>query len=177
MPVTRERKEEQVQELRGLFESSEAVIVMEYRGLSAMKMADLRNRLRPLNTRVVVAKNTLALRTLTELGMPQPEEILTGTSLFGFCRGEIAQSVSTFTAFARENEFLKFKGAMVGHSVLGPQQAVALRELPPTSVVRAQLVGALQAPASGLVNLLDGALQSILHVLRARTEQLEEAAA
>jgi hypothetical protein len=42
--------------------------------------------------------------------------------------------------------------------------------------LRAQLVGTLQAPIVGLVNVLSGTMRGFLNVLNARSEQLEKAA-
>jgi large subunit ribosomal protein L10 len=177
LAVSKDKKSKQLQELRGLMESSQAVIVLDYRGLTAMNMVDLRGKLRPLNSKVMVAKNTLVLRSLGELGMPQPEELLQGPSLYAFCQGEIADAVRAFTSFAREHEPLKIKGAVVGHSVLDARAATALRDLPSTQALRGQVVGSLQAPAAGLVNLLDAALSGIVYALRAHAEQLEKTVA
>jgi large subunit ribosomal protein L10 len=65
---------------------------------------------------------------------------------------------------------------MVGQSVFGDAGVQALTELPTKDQLRAQVVGTLQAPIVGLVNVLSGTLRGFLNVLNARSEQLEKAA-
>jgi large subunit ribosomal protein L10 len=50
-----------------------------------------------------------------------------------------------------------------------------LSQLPGRDQLRAQVVGALQAPISGLVNVLAGPVRGFLTVLNARIGQLEQA--
>ena len=52
----------------------------------------------------------------------------------------------------------------------------ALTELPGKDQLRAQVVGALQAPIVGLVNVLAGPVRGFLTVLNARIGQLEQSA-
>ena len=177
MAITKEKKQESVSELKDLLSRSQAVILTEYRGLTAGQMATVRNKLRPFNSRFMVAKNTLVARSLTELGNPAPEELLQGPTALGFCFGDFREPVRVLMDLARETDILTIKGGLVGHSVLNKDGAQALTTFPSTEALRAQVVGGLQSPASGLVGVLDGALRGLLYVLDARTEQMGEAAA
>ena len=49
----------------------------------------------------------------------------------------------------------------------------ALTELPSKDQLRGQVVGTLQSPMSGLVNVLAGTMRGLLNVLNARSAQLE----
>ena len=177
MAITKEKKQESVVELKDLMGRSQAVILTEYRGLTAGQMAMVRNRLRPFNSRFMVAKNTLVARSLTELGNPAPEDLLKGPTALGFCFGDFQEPVRALMDLARETDILTIKGGLVGHSVLNKEGVQALTTFPSTNTLRAMVVGGLQSPASGFVGVLDGALRGLLYVLDARTEQMGEAAA
>ncbi len=177
MAITREKKEQQVSELKDLLTQSTAVVICDYRGLTAVQMANLRNKLRPFKARVMVAKNTLVLRTLAELGMPQPEEMLQGPSSFSILYGDLAAPIRALLEFRRDNEALVVKGGILGSQIMDPARVQLLVTLPGIEVLRAEALGGLQAPMAGLLGIFDGALQGLVGVLHARTEQMEKASA
>jgi large subunit ribosomal protein L10 len=177
LPVTKEKKHETVEQLKELITRSQVVILSDYRGLGAQKMAQLRNKLRPLDSKVTVAKNTLVLRSLEELGLPQPEDTLQGPTAVSFCFGDLGAPVRAMLEFAREAEFLKVKGGLMGSYVMSVDQVMSLPYLPATDAVKAMALGSIQSPASSFVGVLDGALRGLLYVLDAHAEQLGPAEA
>ncbi len=177
MPVSNDKKQETIQELKDILARSSVVVVAEYRGLTAPKLAQLRNRLRPLNSRFLVTKNTLVLKTLEELGSFQPEHLLEGPSALGVAFGDMAQPVRTMLDFARENEAFKIRGGWMGDRLISKADVQMLPSLPATDVLRAQAIGNIVSPLSGFVGVLDGALRGIIYVLQARADQLGEATA
>ena len=178
MPATKEKKQETIEELKELLARSSVVVVSDYRGLTATQMSQLRNRLRPLHSRFLVAKNTLVLKSLEEMGLPfQPEELLQGPSALGVVFGDTAQPVRTLLDFARENDKLKIRGGWMGERLISKADVLMLPSLPATEVLRAQALGNVVSPLSGFVGILDGALRGLLYVLQARAEQLGEATA
>ncbi|MBC7261138.1 MAG: 50S ribosomal protein L10 [Chloroflexi bacterium] len=177
MPVTREKKQETLEELKELLTRSTVVIFSDYRGLTASQMHELRKKLRPFNSKFLVAKNTLVSKALSELGMPHPTEMLEGPTALGFCFEDFHQPLRTMMDFAQESEILKVKGGLMGEHVLQPEDVKALMTLPEPAVLRAEALGAVQSPLSGLVSLLDTVLRELVYVLDARAEQLGKAAA
>ena len=176
MPVSKDKKQETIQELKDLLTRSNVVIVGEYRGLTAAQLSQLRNKLRPHNSRFLVTKNTLVLKTLEEMGSFQPEDILQGPSALGVVFGDMAQPVRTMLDFARENEAFKIRGGWMGDRLISKGDVQMLPSLPATEVLRAQAVGSVVSPVSSFVGVLDGALRGLIYVLQARAEQLEPAA-
>jgi large subunit ribosomal protein L10 len=177
LAISKEKKEQVVAELKELLKASKATVLSDYRGLTAAQMADLRSRLRPFDSRFLVAKNTLVLRSLEELGLPKPEDKLQGPTALGLCFDEVTQPLKTLMEFARETELLTVKGALLGDRVIEARDVQTLSMLPGLEVVQAQMLSGLQSPMSGFVGLLDAALRGLLYVLDARAEQVGEAAA
>jgi large subunit ribosomal protein L10 len=175
LPISKEAKNRQVEKLSALLGESNAVVVLDYRGLSAAQMAQLRSQLRPVQGRLVVAKNSLIRRSLRELGMPIADNLLTGPSAFNFCLGDLAGPVSAIAGFARDNDALSIKGAIVDGSVLDAAAATDLKDIPTPEVLRSQVVGGLQAPFASLVDVVNRALQELAFVVNARVEQMETA--
>jgi len=175
LPITREKKQETIEQLKEMLTRSKATIISDYRGLTASQMSRLRSKLRPLDSKLLVAKNTLVLKSLEELGLPQPEELLQGPTALSFCFGEPNQPVRAIMEFARETDILSIKGGLLGSRVMTVDDVKLLPTLPSEGVLRAEALGSLQAPVAGFVGLLDGALRGLLYVLNARAEQLGQA--
>jgi large subunit ribosomal protein L10 len=72
---------------------------------------------------------------------------------------------------------MPIKNALLGDRLLAPADVTRLAELPSRDVLLAQVVGTMNSPISGLVNVLAGTLGSLLGVLEARRNQLEEGGA
>jgi large subunit ribosomal protein L10 len=176
LAISKDKKQQVVAELKEMLTRSKAVVISDYRGLTAGQMADLRSRLRPLESRFLVAKNTLISRSLQEVGLPALEEMLQGPSALSLCFGEFSQPLQAMREFARESETLRIKGGLLGDRVLDVQDVQVLAELPGTEVVQAQTLASVQAPVSGFVGLFEGALRGLLHALNARVAQMGEAA-
>jgi large subunit ribosomal protein L10 len=177
LAISREKKQQVVAELTEMLTRSNAVIISDYRGLTAGQMAELRNRLRPFNSRFMVAKNRLILRSLEEAGLPKPEEILRGPTAMSFCFADLGQALQEMGKFGKETGLLKIKGGLLGDRILDVQDVQVLTDLPPQGVLHAQTVASVQSPISSFVGLLDGALRGLLYALDARAEQMGEAAA
>lgn len=177
MAISKEKKQQVVAELKEMLTRSNAVVMSDYRGLTAGQMAELRNRLRPFDSRFLVAKNRLILRSLEEVGLPKPEKILQGPTAMGFCFGDLGQALQEMANFGKETGLLKIKGGLLGDRILDVHQIQVLTDLPPQRVLHAQIVAGVQSPVSSLVGLLDGALRGLLYALDARAEQMGEAAA
>jgi len=176
LAINRKTKETLVNGYVEKLQRSQAVIVTEYRGLTHKQLEVLRRDLRGCESELAVSKNTLLARALKEVGLPVPEALLTGPTAVAFCYNEIAAPAKVLTKFAKDSKVMVLRGGMVGASVFDEKGVQVLTELPSKDQLRALVVGTLQAPIVGLVNVLSGTLRSFLNVLNARSEQLEKAA-
>jgi large subunit ribosomal protein L10 len=176
LAINRKKKETLVSGYTEKLQRSQAMIVTEYRGLTHKQLEGLRRDLRGCESELAVSKNTLLARALREVGQPVPEALLTGPTAVVFCYNEIAAPAKVLTKFAKDSKIMVLRGGMVGPSVFDASGVQALTELPSKDQLRAQVVGTLQAPIVGLVNVLSGTLRGFLNVLNARSEQLEKAA-
>ena len=74
---------------------------------------------------------------------------------------------------ARETRVLEIRGGiMQGRSISG-SDIEELAKLPPLEVLRGQVLGAVIAPLSSLVALVNAPLQNLYGLIDARIEQLE----
>lgn len=174
MAITKEKKVDLVNEYVEKLQRSQTVIVAEYRGLRVKQLQELRRELRGPGGEVVVAKNTLISRALTEVGMPAPETLFNGPTAVAFVYGDVAGVAKAMNKFAKDTKILVVKGGLMGQSIFDESGVQTLSELPSREVLLAQLLGTIQAPIAGLVNVLAGTVRGLVNVLNARSQQMEE---
>jgi len=171
LPLTREKKEQMVAEYVRLFSNSQALVVVDYRGLPMKVINKLRADIRPAGSKFMVVKNTLARIALQQAGLAVPQDLLKGTTAITVCGPDVAATVKALKAVAQDTKVLQIKGAILGRSVLDAAGAEALADLPPREVLLAQVVGAIQAPLSGLVTVLSAPMRGLVTVLKAYADK------
>jgi large subunit ribosomal protein L10 len=174
--VSREKKEKLVSWYTDLVSRASAAILTDYRGLTMADINQLRNKLRETQGEYHVIKNRLMKLALKEAGLPVPEDLLEGPTATGFCFEEAPAVAKVLLDFSKESKTLVIKGGLLGDRIISADQVTALAELPPREVLLAHVMGAIQAPASGMVRAIAGSIRGILYVLKARVEQLEKQA-
>jgi large subunit ribosomal protein L10 len=177
LAISKEQKREIVADYVEKLSRSQAMIVTDYRGLTVADMTAVRQNLREVNSVFQVIKNTLFERALSEAGINVSTEQLKGPVAVGFCFGEVPAVAKALMDFARESQILKVQGAILGDRFLNPDEVKSLAELPPREVLLAQLLGTVQGPMSTLVSTIAAPMRELAQVLRARSEQGQEAEA
>ena len=126
-------KRENIDMLCEALKKSDAVIIVEYRGLTVKKISEVRRLIRKAGGEMKVSKNTLMRIALQECGMVQAPEYDFGPNGYVISYGDAAAVAKAVRDFAKEkgNEALVVKGAILGgQQVLNQQQVFALADLP-----------------------------------------------
>lgn len=173
-----EAKRQAIDELVEKIKSSQAIYLVEYRGLSVAKSTAVRKQVRATEGEMKVAKNTLMRIALRETETPTADAIDTGPNAYVFAYGDAAATAKALRDFAKEkgNEALVIKGGILGNKVLSREQVLALADLPPREVMLAQLLGTLVGPIRGFVTVLSGPSRGFVTALSQIKEQKEKAA-
>lgn len=172
MAITKQRKQELVAVYTQLLQHSNGFIVTEFQGIPMSAMNDLRAKLRGMNSAYVITKNTLFGIALREAGWAVPEKMLVGPSATAFADGDVAGLAKAMLAFQKDNaEKVKIKGGVMGQTILSAAEVQTISELPPLSELRAQLLGLLVQPPTGLVNVLNAATSDIVNLLHAYVQE------
>lgn len=175
MAISRDKKEVLVKEYLDQLNGSEAVIITSYSGLRVSQVEQLRRKIREAEGSFAVVKNTLAERALKEAGLPVVEEMLTGPVGIGFCHHNVSGVAKAITDFSRQNELLAIKGGLLGSRVIDEAGVKNLANLPSLDVLRAQLLGLINAPASQLAGVVAGGVRQLVNVFNAYAEKDAEA--
>lgn len=175
MAITKQRKEEVLATYRDWLKRSQAVILVEYTGAKMKDMDNIRAKVREAGGEFHVVKNTLVRRAFTDNGMTLPEDFLAKSTAISFAFTDPAATAKALSDATKNMEFVKVKGGFLSGQMLDSAQMKALANLPPLPVVRAQLLGVLQAPAGKLVRTIAEPARSLAAVFRAYSEKAQAA--
>ena len=176
MALSREKKEQRLQEYAERLGRAQVMIWSSYLGLTVAGSTILRRQLRAAGAEVIVVKNTLMRAALEQAGLPLGENFMGGPRMVTFVYDEIAPAAKVLVSFARENDdIFQVEGGLIGGKLAGVEQIRSLTALPSRDALLAQVVGGIQAPISGLVGTLAAMIRGLVNVLNARSQQLESA--
>jgi large subunit ribosomal protein L10 len=172
--VNKEQKAAVIEEVATQIQDSEAVIAVDYRGISVPQAAELRERLNEAGARFRVVKNTLTIRAVEQAGADHLKELLEGPTAFTFVAadgGDVALAAKALSQFRRANQLLEFKGGRMGGEVLTVDQIESIGRLPARDVLDGQLVGVLASPVTGVVRLLNQLIAGVAQQLQQIADQ------
>lgn len=171
MAFSKQHKSKMQEQYLGWVNKSQAMIIAEYSGLNMKGIDAIRNKARDAGGEFHVVKNTLLQNVFKEQGIKVEGNLLEGSSAVGFAFQDAPGMAKAFTDFAKGNETFKIKGGYLGTDTMTAVQIKALADLPPLPVMRATLLGVLQAPASKLVRTLAEPARGLASVVRAYSER------
>jgi len=152
--------------LKDGIEKASALYFIDFTRLAANDFNALRRKLGESKVAVRVVKNRLALRALTESGVPaEIEKLLTGPTSLVFAGDDPVAPARTIREQMRKMVALKVKGAYLDHVLYAADRFDFIAALPTKTELRGQVVGVLDGPISGLVMSLDGLLSELVWVL------------
>lgn len=171
-----ERKQAVVEDLADKLGSAKAFYLTDFTGLSVKKMTALRARMRAEGVEYLVVKNTLALRALEGLELPDVGEFFKGPTGLVIGREDAVVAAKVLNDFAKENDDRpSVKVGVVERQPMGPEEVGRLAKLPPREDLLAELAGAMQAPMSQFVFLMQGKLNEMVGLLEALRAEREGA--
>ncbi len=168
MAKTKQQKEKEVKDLSEKLAQAKSVIFASYNNLTVSQTEDLRKNLRQDGAELKMAKKNLLKIALKQNKFDETiVDNFTGavTVAFGY-QDEIAP-VKVLVKFGKTNEAMQIFGGMLEHSFIDSNRVKDLATLPSKEELLAKLVGSINAPVYGLVNVLAGNLRSLVYALNA----------
>jgi len=156
---------------------SQAVVLVEYSGLKMSNLDAIRVRVREAGGEFHIVKNTLAKLALEKAGFKVPADYAEKSTAIGFAFSDPAGFAKALTEATKGMEAVKIKGGFMGAATLNSAEVKALASLPPLPVMRALLLGILQAPAGKLVRTLAEPGRQLAYVVKTFSEKTTPVAA
>ena len=168
-------KEAAVAELTNLFESSTAVLLTEYRGLTVAQLKTLRKSISE-DASYAVVKNTLTKIAANNAGTSSFDDELAGPSAIAFVHGDPVAVAKALRDFAKANPLLVVKGGYFDGKPLTAEEVGKLADLESREVLLAKLAGAFKASLFGAAYLFNAPLSKAVRTVDALREKQESAA-
>lgn len=168
-----QRKIDSVAALTDKMSRMQAVVVADYRGITVEEITKVRNKIRPLGGEFIIAKNTLALIAAKATGFESIEPALYGPTALCFAYSDAAAVAKAIKEVNAEIKKLSFRGAMLGNTYIdGDKSLDVVASVPTRQEILAQIVGTIDAPVSGIVNVLNSAATGVLYAVQGRIDQM-----
>ena len=150
-------------------------LVVNYQGLKVGPLTELRKRLHKTGAELHVVKNSIFRLAAKEAGLGDLGVALAGQIGVVTGQKDISVAAKVVKTFASEFEKPKIKFGFLNSQRLADKDILALADLPSMEVLRGQLLGVFQAPATKLVVLLNTPASQLARVLKAKAEKAEKA--
>ncbi len=167
MAQTKEQKKAIIRDLAEKLKQSKAVVFSDYKGFEVKDMMALRRELKKEGVDFKVAKKTLMNLALKEAGLEIDMQKLEGQISMAISSQDEVAAAKIIAKVAKINENIKMVGGILGTKELSAEEVKALALIPSKQELLAKLVGTLNAPVSGFVNVLAGNLRGLVTVLGA----------
>lgn len=166
---TLSQKKAVVDEITEQLNSSNAVYITKYSGMSVSDMGGLRGKFRDGNVRFKVYKNTLIKRAMDTIGgYDELYPHLEDQNGFAFVEEELAAPAKVLKDYIKEHNKPEFKAALIDGDFYGQDKLDALAAMKSKNEVLGDIMGLLMAPISNVVSGLQaqggniaGAIQTI----------------
>ena len=167
------RAEKQIltKEYAGRLNASPFFIVVGYQGLKVAHLTELRKRLLQAGAEVHVVKNSIFRIAAKEAGVAELNGSLAGQMAVVTGQKDISVAAKALKNFAAEFDKLKVKFGYLNNQRVEEAGIIALADLPSLDVLRAKILGLLNAPATKLVTLINTPATQLAQVLKAKAEK------
>ncbi|MCK5061521.1 50S ribosomal protein L10 [Candidatus Parcubacteria bacterium] len=172
MAKTKAQKVVIFNDLKEKLDQSKSVVFVSFDSLTVSDNNDLRQKLREQDSEYLVVKKTLLRLTLDKIGFKDIDvKQFKGkiAAVFGY-EDEVAPA-KVIADFQKEHEeTFEFAGGILENNLISAEEVKKLSGLPGKNELYAKLVGSINAPVSGFVNVLAGNLRGLVNVLKAVQE-------
>ena len=173
----RPEKAGKVAELKDLLTSSKGIVLVDYCGLTVAEDTELRSKMREAGVKYMVAKNTFIRIAAQEAGIEGLDAYLEHNTAVAFSAEDPVAPAKILNDFSKDHKALEIKAGILDGKVIALDEVKALAELPSREELLAKLVGSMQAPISGLVNVLQGTIRNFVYTLEAVRQKKEQESA
>ena len=149
MPNAKVLSEKQaiVASLTEKLQGAAAGVLVDYKGITVSEDTALRAELRKNNVEYAVVKNTLLRFAVNNCGMNELDDLLSGTTSLAICNDDPVAPARIVNDFAKKlGDRFSIKGGFMEGKVMPLSEVMALAEIPPLPILRAQVLGTMLAP-------------------------------
>lgn len=159
------KKQAIVEDVTVKFTDAASVVIVDYRGLTADQVTELRKQLREAGVEMKVIKNSILSRAAEAANLPGLDDVFKGPTAVAFSNEDVIAPAKIINDFAEKAEALEIKGGIIEGKVSSKEEIEALAKLPNREGLLSMLLSVLQAP-----------VRNTALIIKAVAEQKEEVA-
>jgi large subunit ribosomal protein L10 len=167
-------KQRTIDQAKEWYSKSSGVLFTDYRGLKVKELQQLRRDLRAKGGELHVLKNTLFRIAAGEDSAKLPTDLHNGTTAVAFVFENESEVAKTLVDYAKTNKKLVVKGGFFGGKPMDAKGVEALSTLPPREVLISQVIGAIAAPLTNLVGVIEALYADPIRVIGAVADKVAE---
>lgn len=175
MAVIRPEKVAKIAALKEIFANAKCAVLVDFCGLTVAQDTELRRKMREAGVTYEVNKNTMIRIAAQEAGVEGLEAYLEKNTALASSAEDPVAVAKVICEFAKANKKLIVKAGVLDGKVISADEVKALAALPPKEVLIAKVLGSMNAPITGFVNVLQGTIRNVVYALDAVRKAKESA--
>ena len=170
-----EEKKKAVSELAEKLRSASGGVLVDYKGITVEQDTQLRAEMRKAEVEYLVVKNTLTRFAVKECGYEDLLPVLEKMTAVAVSKNDPVAPAKILKSYADKIETFNIKAGFVEGKVIDAAEVNTLETLPSKETLIAKVMGSLNSPITGLVNVLNGNIRGLACVLQAIHDKKAEA--
>mgnify|MGYP002630845809 CR=1 FL=1 len=170
----RTEKKYLVEEVGSHLDKSDYVFLTNFEKITVEETEELRSSLVEQGAEFHVVKNSILDVAAKERELPSLADWLAGPTAIVVGGNDPSAVAKALQAFFKAKSKNGVKVGVLGDKTLTEDDVKILADLPSIEVLKAQLLGLFNKPATNLVSVLNAVPTSVVNVLQARADQEEE---
>lgn len=166
-----QQKQAYVEELAEKLKNSVAGVIVSYMGITVADDTALRRKLREAGVEYAVVKNSMLRRAADKVGLDGLDNVLEGSTALALSPTDHVAAAKILSEYAEKSKTFEIKAGYVEGKVIDAAGVAELAKMPPKEVLVAKVLGGLNAPISGFVNVLNGNIRGLVVALNAIAEK------
>lgn len=150
-----------------MLKNAKAAVFSDYRGTTVKNIDKFRKTLRKENIFSKVYKITLVKRALEAIGIKADNIDYKAPIILSISQEDETAPARGVKKLAKELQTFQILEGLVDGKLVDKATISALADLPTKDQLRAHVVGTLNAPISGFVNVMAGNLKGLINVINA----------
>jgi len=170
MPKSKLDKEQDLKELTEKLQNAKAVVLSEYRGTTVKDISRFRKELKKENVFSKVYKITLLNKALASLGITETVDYKTPV-IISISSEDETTPARLIKNFSKDLKTIGILQGVMDKKLISKDQVLVLADLPTRQQLLGKLVGTINNPVSGFVNVLAGNIRGLMNVLNAISQK------
>lgn len=155
---------------------ADSFLIINTTGIGGIANNQLRGELKKKKMKLMVAKNSLAKKALTKMGMASAASLLTGPCTFAFGGDSVIDVAKEFVELVKKHKMIEIKGAFLDGTAFDAKAATELAKMPNRVELQGQVVMLVRAPGAKVASAIISPASKIAGCIKSIIEKGEKAA-